>query len=56
MEQYPDQIVAIYLRSVKHKRKMLRIKGLVENYKTTPVLLVEKSEDAIVHAKEEGFI
>ena len=55
-EQYPDRIAAIYLRSVKHKRKMLRIKGLVENYKTTPVLLVEKSEDAIVHAKEEGFI
>lgn len=55
-EQYPDQIVAIYLRSVKHKRKMLRIKRLVENYNTTPVLLVEKSEDAISHAKEEGFI
>lgn len=55
-EQYPDQIAAIYLRSVKHKRKMLRIKGLVDNYKTTPVLLVEKSEDAIAHAKKEGFI
>ena len=55
-EQYPDQIAAIYLRSVKHKRKMLRIKGLVENYKTTPVLLVAKSEEAIAHAKEEGFI
>lgn len=55
-EQYPDQIAAIYLRSVKHKKKMLRIHGLVENYKTTPVLLVEKSEDAIEHAKAAGFI
>lgn len=54
--QYPDQIAAIYLRSVKNKRKMLRVRSLVENYKTTPVLLVEKSEDAIAHAKEEGFI
>jgi len=36
-EQYPDQIAAIYLRSVKHKRKMLRVKGLFDNFKTTPV-------------------
>lgn len=55
-EQYPGQVAAIYLRSVKHKRKMLRIKGLVADYKTTPVLLVEKSEDAIAHAKEQDFI
>jgi len=54
--QYPNQIAAIYLRSVNHKRKMLRIQELFENYKTTPVLLVEKSEDAIAHAKAHGFI
>lgn len=55
-EEYPDRIAAIYLRSVKHKKKMLRIRGLVDNYKTTPVLLVEKSDQAIIHAKENGFI
>lgn len=55
-EQYTDQIAAIYLRSVKHKRKMIRVRSLVESYRTTPVLLVEKSVDAIAHAKENGFI
>jgi hypothetical protein len=35
---------------------MIRIKGLFENYKTTPVLLVKNSEEAILHARENGFI
>ncbi|MEW4923991.1 phosphatase domain-containing protein [Algibacter sp. 2305UL17-15] len=54
--QYPDRILAIYLRSVKHKKKMFRVKGLFENYKKTPVLLVESSKEAIEHAKRHGFI
>ncbi len=55
-EAYPKRILAIYLRSVKHKKKMLRVKGLYENYKTTPVLLVESSKQAMEHARENGFI
>jgi len=55
-ELYPNNIIAIYLRSVAHKRKMERVSGLFENYKTTPVLLVESSEQAIAHAKENGYI
>ena len=55
-EAFPDRIIAIYLRSVKHKKKMLRVKGLVENLKTTPMLLVEESQQAIEHAKKNGFI
>ncbi|WP_276165595.1 App1 family protein [Zobellia alginiliquefaciens] len=55
-EQYPNQISAIYLRSVAHKRKMERVSGLFETYKTTPVLLVESSEQAIDHARENGFV
>jgi phosphatidate phosphatase APP1 len=55
-ELYPERIKAIYLRSVKHEKKILRVKGLLENYKTTPALLVESSEEAIVHARENGFI
>ena len=55
-EEFPDRILAIYLRSVKHKKKMLRVKGLVENYKTTMVLMVESSAQAIEHAKANGFI
>jgi len=55
-EEFPDRILAIYLRSVKHKKRMLRVKGLVENYKTTTVLMVESSKQAIAHAREQGFI
>lgn len=55
-EEFPDRILAIYLRSVKHKKRMLRVKGLVENYKTTTVLMVESSKQAIEHAREQGFI
>ncbi|WP_091872054.1 App1 family protein [Pricia antarctica] len=55
-ELHPDNILAIYLRSVDHKRKMERVKGLFEKYKVTPVLLVESSEQAIEHATANGFI
>ncbi|MUH36304.1 DUF2183 domain-containing protein [Zobellia amurskyensis] len=55
-ELYPEQILAIYLRSVSHKRKMERVRGIFKSYETTPVLLVETSEQAIDHAKENGFI
>ncbi|WP_299098877.1 App1 family protein [uncultured Winogradskyella sp.] len=55
-EEFPNRILAIYLRSVQHKKKMLRVKGLVENYKTTMVLMVESSAQAIEHARENGFI
>ncbi|WP_149277243.1 App1 family protein [Pareuzebyella sediminis] len=55
-EWNPDRILAIYLRSVAHRGKMDRVKGLFENYKTTPVLLVERSEDAVADAKQRGFI
>ncbi|PKA99140.1 phosphatidate phosphatase APP1 [Flavobacteriaceae bacterium MAR_2009_75] len=55
-ELYPDNILAIYLRSVAHKKRMERVKGVYKDYSTTPVLLVESSEQAIEHAKENGFI
>ena len=55
-ERYPDNILAIYLRSVEHLRKMERVRGLFEDYKVTPVLLVESSKQAVEHARENGFI
>ncbi len=55
-ELFPDRIKAIYLRSVKHEKKMLRVRGLLDNYQTTPALLVESSQQAIEHARENGFI
>ncbi|WP_026754001.1 App1 family protein [Sediminibacter sp. Hel_I_10] len=55
-ENHPDRILAIYLRSVKHKKKMLRVSGLFKDYEQVPVLLVESSHEAIEHARENGFI
>jgi phosphatidate phosphatase APP1 len=55
-EAYPGRILAIYLRSVKHEKKMSRIKKLVESYSNTMILMVENSEQAIEHAKAHGFI
>ncbi|MHA6279580.1 App1 family protein [Salinimicrobium sp. CAU 1759] len=54
--QYPDRIIAIYLRSVKHRRQMQRVRSIVDNFKTVPVLLVETSQQAEEHARENGFI
>lgn len=55
-EAFPDRILAIYLRSVNHTKKMVRVRGLFEKYETVPVLLVDKSEDAIHHARSLGLI
>lgn len=55
-KEYKGRINAIYLRSVKHKKKMLRVKSIIEHYKTTPIVLVEKTEQAIIHARKLGFI
>ena len=55
-EEHPERILAIYMRSVNHKKKMLRVKGLFKDYETVPVLMVENSKDAEKHAKEMGFI
>lgn len=54
--QFPDRILAIYLRSVKHKRQMKRVESIVNNFQTTPVLLVDHSSEAEAHARENGFI
>jgi len=54
--QYPDRILAIYLRSVRHKKQMQRIRSIVDNFKTTPVLMVDTSLEAEEHSRENGFI
>ncbi len=54
--QFPTRILCIYLRSVEHKRRMRHVKSIVDNFRVTPVLLVEKSADAEAHAKNQKFI
>ena len=53
---FPKRILAIYLRSVKHKKKMIRVKNLADSYNEVPVLLVKDSNEAKAHAKKSGFI
>jgi phosphatidate phosphatase APP1 len=53
---YPNRIKAIYLRSVAHRRKMIKVKQLLGQFGRVPILLVEKSEDAVYHARWHGFI
>ena len=55
-EAHPERILAIYLRSVNHRKKMIRVKGLFNDYETVPVLLVENSEAAMAHAQKMGFL
>ncbi len=55
-EKHPDRILAIYLRTVNHKKKIRRIEGLIAEFKITPMVLVKTSAQAIEHAKSKGFI
>lgn len=55
-KEFPNQVAAIYLRSVTHKKKMQRVRSLFKDYNQTPVLLVESSDQAITHARDNKFI
>jgi phosphatidate phosphatase APP1 len=54
--QFPDRILTIYLRSVNHKRQMSRVRSIVTEFDTTPILMVDNSNDAEEHARQNGFI
>lgn len=54
--QFPQRILCIYLRTVTHRGRMRQVKRIVDNFRTTPVLLVDKSEAAMAHARKMGFI
>lgn len=54
--QYSDRILAIYLRSVRHEKRMERVRSIIDNFDTVPVLMVENSVDAEKHARENGLI
>lgn len=53
---YPKQIIAVYLRSVKHKKKVERVKGVLQKYGTIPAVLVHKSKYAQKHARSLKLI
>ena len=55
-EQFPDRILAIYLRSVKSRKKINRVNKLIAGFTAVPVLLVENSEDVIIHARKHKLL
>ncbi|WP_299535172.1 App1 family protein [Ulvibacterium sp.] len=55
-KRYPNRIAAIYLQSVPDRKRMLRVNELLEKFRATPTLVVRKSEEAITHARKNGFI
>lgn len=52
----PNRILAIYLRSVKNKRKISAVTKLYKNFNSVPVLLIENKSQALEHALKHGFI
>jgi phosphatidate phosphatase APP1 len=55
-QQFPDRIMAIYLRSVNHKKKMLRVTSIAGGFTICPMLLVKESREAVAHARGMGWI
>ena len=53
---FPDRILTIYLRSVNDKKRMDRVKELMQGFRATPFLLVNKTDEAVKHARKMGFI
>jgi phosphatidate phosphatase APP1 len=55
-QQFPDRIMAIYLRSVEHKKKMQRVQSIADSFVICPMLLVKESKEAVEHARQNGWI
>lgn len=50
--RYPDRVLAIYLRTVRHAARMKRVRGLVAQQDHTPVRLVDRSGEILDHLRE----
>ncbi|WP_337251737.1 App1 family protein [Maribacter halichondriae] len=55
-EEYPNRILAIYLRDVGHKKRMERVRSLFNEFEVTPVLFAKHSDQVRDHAKEIGLL
>ncbi len=51
VKNHPERIKAIYIRTVNHKKRMLRIQKLIKDYTNVPVVLFQKSEEVEEHAR-----
>ena len=53
---FPEQVLAIYIRAVDKASKIKRIEKLIEAHTDISVMIVRSKEDAISHARANGFI
>lgn len=56
VNKYPNRISSIYLRAVSHKGKMKQINNLFNSFNDIPYCIFQSSEEAISHARNNGFI
>lgn len=56
LEKYPDRILAVYIRKIGKKDDFDHITNQEFKDKGVPLLLVESTEDAFIHAKKLGFV
>ncbi len=55
-KNYPERVLAIYIRAVKRKSKMRRVEALIEEYTDIEVVIMTDGKRAIKHARTKGFI
>lgn len=55
-QQFPNRIKAIYIRTVKDKKKMKTIKERIEATSSINVQLISHTDEAVVHARANGFV
>ncbi|WP_272973412.1 App1 family protein [Croceibacter atlanticus] len=56
VKHFPNRIKTIYIRTVNHKKRMLRIQRLIKDYTNVPVLLFKDSEEVLEHARKLRLI
>ncbi|WP_046756740.1 App1 family protein [Kordia jejudonensis] len=54
--QFPNRVHTIYIRTVQNERKMQHVKALVEANTDINVILIEHTDEAMVHAKKQQLI
>ncbi len=54
--QFPERVICIYLHTVKKRKRMEYVQGIVDTSKHVEMLLVNTTKDAAIHAKERGLI
>ena len=56
VKHFPNQILSIYIRTVNHKKRMLRIQQLISDYTDVPVILFKDSKEVMNHSKKLGLV